>query len=398
VHNRDSVAILSFGTAVPPYQIKQNEIAQWMGASFAQRPEMSRWLRRIFANAGVETRYSCIDTYNLPVEQSRFAPSRPPCEAPTTAERMAIYERESIPLGFAAAKQALRELAQATAESWEATLASITHLVMVSCTGFFAPGLDLAVARQLSLAPTVSRTLIGFMGCAAAFNGLRTADQIVHSHPQARVLVVCVELSSLHTQPTTDRENLVAASLFADGASACVVGSPTLRQGNFYVIEDFHTMVKPDTNDDMIWRIGDHGFVLRLSPQIPRHLTEVAPVALTRLFPADEPQFWAIHPGGPTIVNQLSAIFTLAPDQVAVSRAILRQYGNLSSATIFFVLDELRRTSPLRSLRVRSQSGVAMAFGPGLVIEMARLSYVPAPTTATPSAGQAERQALLEPA
>ena len=149
------------------------------------------------------------------------------------------------------------------------------------------------------------------MGCAAAFNGLRTADQIVHGQPKARVLVVCVELSSLHTQPTTDRENLVAASLFADGASACVVGTPTVSQGNFYVIEDFHTMVKPDTADDMIWRIGDHGFILRLSPQIPRHLTEVAPVALAQLFPADQPQFWAIHPGGPSIVDQIGGHFCL---------------------------------------------------------------------------------------
>lgn len=396
--NRDSVAILAFGTAVPPYQLKQQEAAQWMSAAFAQQPAMGRWLRGIFANAGVETRYSCIDTYNLPVEHSRFAPSLPPCEAPTTAERMAIYERESIPLGLAAAKQTLCELAQTDAESWEATLASITHLVTVSCTGFFAPGLDLALAQRLGLAPTVGRTLIGFMGCAAAFNGLRTAAQIVQSQPQARVLVVCVELSSLHTQPTTDRENLVAASLFADGASACVVGRPSLSQGNYYLIEEFHTLVKPDTHDDMVWRIGNHGFVLRLSPQIPRHLAEVAPVALAHLFAVDEPQFWAIHPGGPTIVNQLAAIFALAPAQVAASRAILRHYGNLSSATIFFVLDELLRTLPLHSWHTGSQSGVAMAFGPGLVIEMARLRYVAAPPTTRLSSRQAEAQVQLEPA
>lgn len=391
---RDSVAILSFGTAVPPYQLTQNAIAHWMSAAFAQQPAMGRWLRGIFANAGVETRYSCIDTYNLPVEQSRFAPGRPACEAPSTAERMAIYERESIPLGFAAAQQALVELAQATAAPLATTLASITHLVTVSCTGFFAPGLDLALVQQLGLAPTVGRTLIGFMGCAAAFNGLRTATQIVQSQPQARVLVVCVELSSLHTQPTTDRENLVAASLFADGASACIVGMPTRQQGNVYLLEDFHTMVKPDTNDDMIWRIGNHGFVLRLSPQIPRHLAEVAPTALAHLFSTDAPQFWAIHPGGPTIVNQLAAIFALAPEQVAASRAILRHYGNLSSATIFFVLNELRRTLPRSAQPGQGLHGVAMAFGPGLVIEMARLRYVPA-SIAAPATAQAKAQGEL---
>ena len=391
MYNRDAVAILSFGTAVPIYQVNQNEVAQWMSASFAQQPAMGRWLRGIFANAGVKTRYSCIDAYHAPVEESRFSPGRPPCESPTTAERMSIYERESIPLGLAAAKEALAELAQATATSLAATLASITHLVAVSCTGFFAPGLDLALTQQLGLAPTVGRTLIGFMGCAAAFNGLRTAAQIVRSQPDARVLVVCVELSSLHTQPTSDRENLVAASLFGDGASACVVGAPAPNQGNVYLLEAFHTMVKPETNDEMIWRIGDHGFVLRLSPQIPRHLTEVAPTALAHLFPDAQPQFWAIHPGGPTIVDQLATIFALAPDQVAASRAILRHYGNLSSATIFFVLQELRRTLPQSSAQKRSQAGVAMAFGPGLVIEMARLRYVAPTVTAAPVADQGDR-------
>ncbi len=374
MHNQAPVAILSFGTAVPPYQVKQTEVAHWMSASLAHRPEMSRWLRSIFANAGVETRYSCIDTYNLPVDQSRFAPGCARSESATTAERMAIYERASVPLGVCAAQKALHELTEITAASWESTLASITHLVVVSCTGFFAPGLDLALARQLGLAPTVTRTLIGFMGCAAAFNGLQAATQIVRGRPQARVLVVCVELSSLHTQPSTERENLVAASLFADGASACVVGSSTLSPGNFYLLEDFHTLVKPDTADDMVWTIGDHGFVLRLSPQVPRHLAEVAPVALAHLFAHDAPQFWAIHPGGPSIVNQLANIFALMPEQVAASRAILRDYGNLSSATIFFVLDKLRQT--LRAGQTQPQRGVAMAFGPGLVIELARLTYV----------------------
>lgn len=375
MHTQTAVAILSFGTALPPYQVKQNDVAHWMSASLTHHPEMSRWLRGIFANAGVETRYSCIDTYHLPVEQSRFAPGCSRDQSATTAERMAIYEQASVPLGVRAAQNALHELATTTEESWETILASITNLVVVSCTGFFAPGLDLALSRQLGLAPSVSRTMIGFMGCAAAFNGLQIATQIVKSRPQARVLIVCVELSSLHTQPTIERENLVAASLFADGASACVVGSSSLSPGNFYLIEDLHTLVKPDTADDMVWTIGDHGFILRLSPQIPRHLAEVAPAALAHLFVHDTPQFWAIHPGGPSIVNQLSDIFDLMPEQVETSRAILRDYGNLSSATIFFVLNALRQR--LRTEQVQPQCGVAMAFGPGLVIELARLTYVP---------------------
>lgn len=347
-----------------------------MARSFVAQPALGRWLRGVFAHAGVETRYTCLDDYLQPVEQARFAPGHSLENAPSTAERMTIYQREAPALGSAAAHRALAELAEATGATPAVVTASITHLIVVSCTGFFAPGLDIAIARQLGLAATVQRTMIGFMGCAAAFNGLRVANEIVRSQPTARVLVVCVELSSLHSQPTTDRENLIAAALFADGASACVLGQPQPEQGNIFLIEGFHSELKPETNDEMVWQIGNHGFTLRLSPQIPYHLAEIAPAALRCLFGADQPAFWAIHPGGPAIVAELLDVFKLAPAAAAASLTVLRDYGNLSSATIFFVLDEWRRTwqadrSP------ENTTGVAMAFGPGLVIEMARLTYVP---------------------
>lgn len=377
MQNKASVALLAFGCAVPQYKVKQTDVGQWMARSFAKRPALGRWLRGVFAHAGVETRYTCIDDYLQPVEQARFAPGHPLEKAPSTAERMSIYEREAPPLGVAAAHRALAELAETTATPPAEVAASITHLIVVSCTGFFAPGLDIAIARRLGLAVTVQRTLIGFMGCAAAFNGLRVASEIVHSQPAARVLVVCVELSSLHSQPTLDRENLVAASLFADGASACIVGQPQPEQGNLFLVDGFHSEVKPETNDEMVWQIGNHGFTLRLSPQIPQHLAEIAPAALHCLFGSDTPAFWAIHPGGPAIVTQLLHVFHLPSAAVAASRTVLRDYGNLSSATIFFVLDELRRTWQAAPQNAENNTGVAMAFGPGLVIEMARLTYVP---------------------
>jgi len=398
VQHKSSVALLSFGTAVPKYKANQVDVGRWMAQSFVNRPELGRWLRGVFANAGVETRYSCIDDYLQPVAQARFAPGHALENAPTTAERMTIYEREATPLGVTAAQRALAELAAMTHSTVPAVTASITHLVVISCTGFFAPGLDLAIARHLVLPPTLGRTLIGFMGCAAAFNGLRTASQIVRSQPTARVLVVSVELSSLHSQPTTNRENLIAASLFADGASACVVGQPQLEQENIFLLDDFHSEIKPDTSDQMIWQIGDHGFTLRLSPRIPQHLAEVAPAALRRLFGEDEPDFWAIHPGGPAIVDRLVDVFGLAPTDVAASRAILRNYGNLSSATIFFVLDELRCTLGQKCQASASQTGVAMAFGPGLVVEMARLTYIPMQAQSRQRSMKLQRAPVLEPA
>jgi predicted naringenin-chalcone synthase len=257
----------------------------------------------------------------------------------------------------------------------------VTHLVVATCTGFFAPGLDFALAQCLQLPLSVERTLIGFMGCSAMFNCLRYANQIVQANPDALVLVVSVELCSLHSQPEPLRDQLVGASFFADGASACLVGTPYEIEGGYFNLSDFHTSMKPDTESEMVWQIGNYGFALRLSPRIPEHLADAAPATLATLFPDGAPMFWAIHPGGKAIIDRLVKSFELDESQIAASRAVLRQYGNLSSATILFVLAEIQRAfmeegSGDAASSQKAQAGVAMAFGPGLVIEMARLEYV----------------------
>ncbi len=381
--NRRPVAILSLGTAVPAYQAKQTAINQWMAASFGAKPALVRWLKGIYANSGIETRYACVPDFLQPPSLSRLAPGRPLAETLTTAERMAIYERESVTLGTLAGQRALAAYAQASHIELSAVVNAVTHLIVVSCTGFFAPGLDMALAQQLNLASTVQRTLIGFMGCAAAFNGLRVATQMVQSQPTALVLVVCVELCSIHIQPGDERENLISASLFADGASACLVGVPEAQSNDVFEIEGFHTTIKPETKSQMVWQIGNYGFVLRLSPQIPDHLADAAPTALHALFGNhSHPHFWAIHPGGRAIVDSLNAIFQLAPEQTMATRSVLRRFGNLSSATAFFVLAELQQRLRQRTGVTEKLEGVAMAFGPGLVIEMARLVYISPATLA----------------
>jgi predicted naringenin-chalcone synthase len=371
VQNLPSPAILSLGTAVPPFSATQEEIYDWMAASFTNHPSIVRWLRTLYAYSGIQKRYTSIPDFLQPVQESRFAPGQPLSAVATTAERMAIYERESVPLAIQAAEQALAEVASATDATRQAVVDSITHLVTISCTGFFAPGLDLAISRELGLPSTLGRTMIGFMGCSAMFNGLRTAHQTVCSDPAARVLIVSVELCSLHIQPGVARENLISASLFADGASACVVGMPEPGQGNFFLLDQLHTEVKPETGEEMVWQIGDYGFELKLSPRIPKHLSEVAPQILSELFPEQPPAFFAIHPGGPAILDELAKFLELDEAAMQPSRAVLADYGNISSATILFVLDALRQTLN------HPQSGVAMAFGPGLTIEMVRLSYQP---------------------
>lgn len=386
--NGHRIAVLSLGTAVPKYQATQRAVGQWMAASFETQPALGRWLKRVYANSGIETRYACVPDFLQPPEQSRLAPGQAPADTLTTAERMAIYEQEATTLGAAAARQALATFGKASKSDLTTVTNSVTHLIGISCTGFFAPGLDIAIASQIKLAPTVKRTLIGFMGCAAAFNGLRMAWEIVSGQPSARVLVVCVELCSLHIQASSEPESLISASLFADGASACLVGRPQ-EQGDIFEIESFYTGLKPETGSEMIWQIGDHGFVLRLSPKIPDHLAEAAPAALNKLVGSYTwPCFWAIHPGGKAILDRLATIFGLEPEQLRASRSVLRCFGNLSSATIFFVLDELRHKLRHEKTNGHEIEGVAMAFGPGLVIEMARLAYIPPAAAGEQRAGR----------
>lgn len=369
-----SPAIISIGTAVPPHQVTQDAMCAWVSDSLKASPTQRRWLKHLYALSGIETRHSCLPDATALIPHSRFAPGRPLAETPTTAERMTIYQQEAVKLGVAAAEQAL------TTPQFPDAAAHITHLIVVSCTGFFAPGLDLAIAGRLGLKPTVQRTLVGFMGCAAAFNGLRLAAHIVAGQPDAHVLVVCVELCSLHVQPGNDRIALTVASLFADGAAACLVGAAR-PSGDLLRINRLHTQVLPDTEDAMAWQIGNHGFVMHLSSDVPRHVGTLANQALATLLDGQPtPTFWAIHPGGRAIIDRLTDLLQLAPAQVAASYNVLRRYGNMSSPTILFVLHDLLEQMRTANVPV---NGVAAAFGPGLVTEMAHLTYVP-PTVIRP--------------
>lgn len=360
-------AIVSISTQTPAICIPQQEAADWLAQSFGVRKRPARILRMLHHYSGIETRYTCNDHYLQPPEQSPFAPGIDPVCSARTSQRMAIYEQQSVPLGTEAAQQAVDQFAQTTGITANEVQDSITHLVAVSCTGLFAPGLDYALTRALGLSMGVHRSLIGFMGCAAMFNALKVAHDIVKSQPNARVLVVSVELCSLHLQPSEAYDDLTGASIFADGASACIVSADEVP-GRFE-IEQFHTSVLPDSEQDMAWRIGDHGFVLRLSPRIPELVPAATIEALPHLFPNRAPQFWAIHPGGKAILDRLQDCFSLNPEELEASRLTLRDFGNMSSATILFVLDAIRQQQ-----RSGSQ-GVAMAFGPGLTVEMMRLTY-----------------------
>ena len=276
-------------------------------------------------------------------------------EPPSTRERMAVYAREAPELAL----EAIRGFGP---------LGRVTHLVVASCTGFTAPGLDQVIARRLGLDPTVERVVIGFMGCYAGVTALRTAAHLVRSDPAARVLVVAVELCTLHLQPTDRLESLLAMAQFADGAAAVLVTGEgpglALGRGLSLTLEDSHDLIT--------WTIGDTGFAMELSGEVPGRLAEALTQddiagAIVGDGPASATEAWAVHPGGRSIVDAVERGLDLPPEALAASRAVLREYGNMSSATVLFVLQRL--------IAERPKSGLALAFGPGLAMEGLRFGW-----------------------
>ncbi len=272
---------------------------------------------------------------------------------PGTAARMAIYAEQAPALALRAIERLGGQVA----------LDGITHLVVASCTGFVAPGIDQIIARRLALPPSIERLLVGFMGCYAAVAALRSARHIVRSDPAARVLVVTVELSTLHLQQTSDLESILAMLQFGDGAAAALV---TAEPGGLAIGQPFATTLA-DSQDLIRWAITDHGFVMHLSGEVPGRIADALAdpafaAAATGGHAPSEIDGWAVHAGGRSILDAVERALALSPAALAASRAVLADNGNMSSATLMFVLARLLAGPPV-------QRGVALAFGPGLAAE-----------------------------
>jgi len=250
---------------------------------------------------------------------------------PSTTRRMQAFERFAPRL----AGCALDKLRLTPAEREQ-----ITHVLVTCCTGLYAPGLDIDIVNHLGLNPSVERTMIGFMGCYAAINALKSARHIVRSEPDANVLIVSLELCSLHLKETQDLEQMLSFLLFADGCAACLV---TGESGGL-AIDSFLAINLPQTSDLITWRIGEMGFDMQLSGKVPgeikRNLGDVRSQVLRGREPADI-DLWAIHPGGRTILDSVEQSLQLRQDALAYSRDILSRFGNMSSATVMFVLEQI---------------------------------------------------------
>lgn len=368
-----NAAIWGLGTAVPQHRMDQDDTARRLveALSEAGHTDSSRWAKRIFKQCGVDYRYTCEPNLLEPAADCRYFPSagREADEMPKTSDRMAVYKRASVPLAAEAARKAIADSG--------VNASDITHLITVSCTGQYLPGMDAALISELGLRAAVTRYPLTFLGCAAGLKAVSLSKEIVEGQGAAKVLVVCVELCTLHIQPSSSREALYGASFFGDGASACVVGAAGEEKSvSQFVLGDTRSVLLEGSAGEMVWEVGDHGFDLYLSTSIPKLIGQHVPAEVERLLEGmPKPPLWAIHPGGRGIVDVLQEVFELTDEQTSASRAILRNYGNMSSATILFVLEEMKRRLSEENAGLRE--GVAIAFGPGVTAEMLRLTYYP---------------------
>jgi predicted naringenin-chalcone synthase len=353
------------GTAVPAYAATQEDAAAAAAQYGCTSPEQQRQLKALYRLTRVRKRHSVVledGTRPGDVRQSFFPPMRGDDDrGPSTAARMARYERDAPPLGAQAAMAALQDAGRKAAD--------VTHLVTVSCTGFSAPNFDLGLVRELGLPRTVARTHVGFMGCHGALNALRVAGGYAGSAPGACILVCAVELCSLHYQYGWNSDLVVSNGIFADGAAALVGGGGPGQAGDGWMLARSGSALLEDSAELMAWRIGDHGFEMSLSPRVPGVIERELGPWLDGWLASEglgrgRIATWAIHPGGPRILESVAAATGIGRDDYAISQEVLGEFGNMSSPTILFILDRLRRRNAPRPC-------LALGFGPGLAVEAA---------------------------
>lgn len=340
-----SVQLNAVSTALPPHEAHA-AFVRWAQRRITDRRDRILF-DRMASRAGIEQRWTVLPPGaddDQDGEGGFYAHGR----MPPTSERMAVYARAAPDLCVEAARGL-------------GSLEGVTHLVMASCTGFAAPGIDQMIARRLGLPGTIERTFLGFMGCYAAVAALRAAYHIVRSRPDARVLVVTVELCTLHLQADTALEPILAMMLFGDGAAAAIVSAEAAG----LTLEAPFAATLPDSEDLIRWTIGDHGFAMHLSGAVPSHIGAALALPALRDAVGDPAAIdsWAIHAGGRTVLDAVEQGLGLDPAALAVSREVLRACGNMSSSTLMFVLERI-----LAAPR-RAGNGLAMAFGPGLAAE-----------------------------
>jgi len=354
--------IHSISTSVPPFVTSQDKIADFMVANLQLSEDEERKLRVLYRASGIGQRYSVLEDFSRNLNGQSFFSER---AFPSAKPRMELYQKNAIKLASEACGTAIKKA--------DITPTDVTHLVAVSCTGMYAPGLDIELIQTLGLQTETERTSINFMGCYAAFNALKTASHIVEANPKSTVMVVCVELCSIHLQDETDDDSLLSNAIFGDGAAAIIMrGFPKKKS---LEVMKFHSDLALEGKQEMGWFIGDSGFEMKLSTKVPGVIEAGIEELTDRLLKKtalnlNQISFFAIHPGGKKILEIIEKQLGISKEENAYARAILREYGNMSSPTVLFVLNRI--FDGLEEVD-HGKYILSFAFGPGLTLESAVL-------------------------
>ena len=323
--------------------------------------EQQRKIKTVFRASGIQTRYSVLEDYGKENDFSFFSNAEGMDPFPGTGPRMSAYKEHALSLSLDAINNCQSSNSFKPHE--------ITHLITVSCTGMYAPGLDIDIVNKFGLKSSISRTCINFMGCFAAITAIKTADAFCESDPAAKVLIVCIELCSLHFQKDFTDDNILANALFADGAAALVIESNPVTPHSLF-IEGYHNNIVVDGAPFMAWTIGNLGFEMRLSSDVPTVLSRAIEGLVNNLLQMvhidkEEVAYYAVHPGGKKILDAAGEKLNIPKSKLRYSYDVLRDYGNMSSPTILFVLNNLMSSGDVRP----GNQIVGMAFGPGITME-----------------------------
>lgn len=355
--------ITAIGTANPEHRFSQATIADFMLRTMTLHNGDSRKLKTIFKASGIEYRHSVIEDYGKTNGFSFYSEADDFEPVPTTEKRINLFRANAVQLS----KSAVDKL---VSEYNTIHLQDVTHLIVVCCTGMYAPGLDIDLVKQLKLKSTVQRTAVNFMGCYAAFNALKIADAFCKTDASAKVLIVCTELCSLHFQREGTDDNILANALFGDGSAALLVEAETKSHLKLK-LENFHSDLSKDGEEFMAWTVGDLGFEMKLSAYVPdiikggiRDLTHSLLKKISKSL--NDIKHFAIHPGGRKILQAIEAELGIAREKNSAAYKVLEQFGNMSSPTVLFVLNEVVNSLDQTNIDERILS---FAFGPGLTLE-----------------------------
>ena len=360
--------ITSIATHTPAYAHAQENLFAFADAAYCNDASESRKLKFLYRQSGIEKRYSVLPDFSGPAADRIFFSGREDLEPfPDLEKRMAFYHESSVKLSVNAINDCIRD---------KIAPAAITHLITVSCTGMSAPGLDLQIMEAMNLCPNLQRSSVNFMGCYAAIHGLKLAHAFCTGNPGVNVIVVCTEFCTLHFQKEKTLNNMMASLLFSDGCAAMLIQNNSEYKG--FNLTHFFSQVAFKGKNDMAWELSGKGFLMTLTGYVPELIKEDFEALVTKALQAagktkKDITHWCMHPGGKKILEVIAQSLQLVPEKLAHSYAVLKNYGNMSSASIIFVLQHIMQE--LEADNAEAALVFGAAFGPGLTMETFLASY-----------------------